>query len=137
MRFIATTSDKLDSISIASGQLIFSRDNRVIYLDTDVRTSFQQIITVASEEVRQGLTSPVQGFYFVKSSKVLWNYDENGVWTQITEQPRESLVFANYEEFPEVGEEKVLYVDKEAIYQWDTESNSYIEMGTLNWEAIS
>lgn len=136
MKFIATTSDKLDSISIVSGQLIFSRDERVIYLDTDVRTSFQQIITVASEEVRQGLTSPVQGFYFVKGSKILWNY-ENGVWTQITEQPKESLVFASYEEFPEIGEEKVLYCDKDKIYQWDNESQSYIEMGSLNWEAIS
>ena len=136
MKFIATTHDKLDSIAIVSGQLIFSRDNRVIYLDTDVRTSFEQIITVANEIVRQSLTSPVQGFYFVKEEKTLWHY-EGQTWTQITEQPKESLVFENYENFPQIGEEKVLYCDKDAIYQWSAELNSYIEMGSLNWEAIS
>ena len=47
MKFIATTSNKVESIKVASGQLIFSRDDRVIYLDSDLgRTSFQQIITL-------------------------------------------------------------------------------------------
>lgn len=136
MKFIATTQDKLDSIAVQSGQLIFSRDNRVIYLDTDVRTSFEQIMTVANETVRQGLTSPVQGFYFVQETKTLWHYEAQ-TWTRITEPPKESLVFATYEEFPIIGEEKVLYCDKDKIYQWDNESQSYIEMGSLNWELIS
>ena len=62
MKFIATTSDKISGIAVQSGQLIFSRDDRVIYLDTDVRTSFQQIITVVNEETRQNLVNPVFGF---------------------------------------------------------------------------
>ena len=136
MKFIATTQDKLDSIAVQSGQLIFSRDNRVIYLDTDVRTSFEQIMTVANETVRQGLTSPVQGFYFVQETKTLWHYEAQ-TWTRITEPPKESLVFAAYEEFPIIGEEKVLYCDKDKIYQWDNESQSYIEMGSLSCELIS
>lgn len=136
MKFIATTSDKMNSIAVQSGQLIFSRDDRVIYLDTDVRTSFQQIITVVNEETRQKLTSPVSGFYFVKDTKMLWNY-EGGQWLQITEPPKENLVFADYASFPAIGEEQVLYVDKEKIYQWNASSKKYTEMGALAWDDIS
>ena len=138
MKFIATTSDKMSSIEVRSGQLIFSRDDRIIYLDAEnQRTSFQQIITVVNEETRQNLVSPVQGFYFVKDTKVLWNY-ENSIWTPITEKPKENLVFANYEDFPEVGEEKVLYVDKDNIYQWHNDIQDYVGMGaTLMWSNIS
>ena len=82
VKFIATTSDKLSSINIKAGQIIFSMDERAIYLDTDVRTSFQQIITLVREEIRQNLTSPIKGFYFVKDTKVLWHY-EDGVWTHL------------------------------------------------------
>ena len=62
MKFIATTSDKISSIDVVSGQLLFSRDDRVIYLDTDKRTSFQQIITVVDEDTRLNLISPVSQF---------------------------------------------------------------------------
>ena len=71
MKFIATTSDKIDSISVVSGQLIFSRDDRVIYLDTYVRTSFQQIITLIDDDQRLAIQFPLQGYYFVKSTKIL------------------------------------------------------------------
>lgn len=136
MRFIATTSDKMDDINIVSGQLIFSRDDRVIYLDTDVRTSFQQIITVVNEQTRQELVSPVNGFYFIEDTKTLWRYN-NSQWQQVTEPPKENLVFAEKNNFPIKGQENVLYVDKNTIYTWDSENNVYIEVGTLIWESIS
>ena len=136
MRFIATTSDKMNSIDIESGQLIFSRDDRVIYLDTDVRTSFQQIITVVNEQTRQELISPVSGFYFIEDTKTLWRYN-NSIWEQLTEPPKENLVFAERENFPVQGQEEVLYVDKDTIYTWDANNNVYTEMGALNWEPIS
>lgn len=136
MRFIATTSDKMDDIDIVSGQLIFSRDDRVIYLDTDVRTSFQQIITVVNEQTRQELVSPVNGFYFIEDTKTLWRYN-NSQWQQVTEPPKENLVFAEKNNFPIKGQENVLYVDKNTIYTWDSENNVYIEVGALIWESIS
>lgn len=136
MKFIATTRDKVQNIDIVSGQLIFSRDERVIYLDTDVRTSFKQIITLINEEQRQNLQNPVPGFYFVKDTKALWSYDE-GEWDQISGAATESLVFANRHEFPAIGEEKVLYVDEKKIYQWNTNLQDYIEMGSMIWDAIS
>lgn len=138
MKFIATTSDKINDIQVQSGQLIFSRDDRVIYLDTDVRTSFQQIITLVSEEVRQNMTSPVQGFYFIKDKKTLWNYD-GSVWSQLSGEPKENLVFGDYATFPEIGEEGVLYIDKTKFYQWDAEAQAYYAMsdGAMAWEAIA
>lgn len=136
MRFIATTSDKMDDIDIVSGQLIFSRDDRAIYLDTDVRTSFQQIITVVNEQTRQELVSPVNGFYFIEDTKTLWRYN-NSQWQQVTEPPKENLVFAEKNNFPIKGQENVLYVDKNTIYTWDSENNVYIEVGALIWESIS
>ena len=137
MKFIATTSDKISGIAVQSGQLIFSRDDRVIYLDSDVRTSFQQIITVVNEETRQNLVNPVFGFYFVKDTKALWSYGQDKVWARITSEIKETVVFANYKDFPEQGEEKILYVDESKIYQWNTSSQSYVEMGVSTWESIA
>lgn len=138
MKFIATTSEKIKDIQVQSGQLIFSRDDRVIYLDTDVRTSFQQIITLVSEEVRQKLTSPVQGFYFIKDTKTLWNYD-GSVWSQLSSEPKENIVFGDYSTFPQVGEEGVLYVDKTKFYQWDADTQAYYAMSenAMTWESIA
>ena len=142
MKFIATTSDKMQDIGVTSGQLIFSRDDRIIYLDAGTeRTSFQQIISVVDEETRQNLISPVRGFYFVEEEKTLWKYDKNSIWTQITEPPKENLVFLSRENFPETGVENVLYVDKKTIYQWDNSTQDYIAMGAsateLNWGSIA
>ena len=40
LKVVSTTSDKLDSIDIVYGQLIFSRDNRAIYFDTEEEAQF-------------------------------------------------------------------------------------------------
>lgn len=141
MKFIATTSDKVSNIEVKLGQLIFSRDDRVIYLDSDVRTSFQQIITILDEETRQKLPFPVEGFYFVESSSILWYY-KNSIWTQITQTPTEQIVFLNRSDFPTIGKEKILYVDESNIYQWNKSLNDYVKMsggsgGDLEWGPIA
>lgn len=140
MKFIATTSDKIKDISIVSGQLIFSRDDRVIYLDSGKeRTSFQQILSVPTEEFRLELTFPIQGFYFVEDTKILWRY-QNGAWLQVTEPPKESVVFLSQKDFPEQGKEGILYVDGNSIYRWNDATQNYSQIGaggeTLNWGAI-
>lgn len=140
MKFIATTSDKIPSIAIVSGQLIFSRDDRVIYLDVENnRTSFQQIITVVNEETRKKLISPVIGFYFIGDTKALWNYD-GSKWSQITSNASENIVFDDEENFPIPGSENVLYVGKKSIFKWDVENNKYIEISgkaEITWGDIS
>lgn len=138
MKFIATTSDKMKDIQVVSGQLIFSRDDRVIYLDTDTRTSFQQILSISTEEARIKLAYPVSGFYFIENTKTLWEY-KSGIWTQLTEPPKENLVFLAREDFPSIGKEEVLYIDKDAIYQWDSSIQDYIAMAgsmDLQWGII-
>lgn len=79
MKFITTTSNKISTIEKVAGQLIFSRDNRVIYLDTDsnIRTAYYTIITLTTEAHRDSLVSPVAGFYFVEETAILWYYDNS------------------------------------------------------------
>ena len=136
MKFIVTNKNKLDSISIVSGQLIFARDERVIYLDSDVRTPFTQMIYLATEEWRQSLIAPLQGFYFVEETSILWFFSSTKGWEQITSAPDERLVFDNYENFPAKGKAGVLYCDPKAIYQWNTAAQEYVEMGKQIWESI-
>lgn len=139
MKYIATTSEKLKDIPVVKGQLIFSRDNRVIYLDSDVRTSFEQIITIPTETIRTSLVSPVEGFYFVEETSVLWRYSQATLWIRITNPPKESVVFLDNENFPEEGQVGILYVDKTSIYQWDAEMHQYIQMsgkGEIIWEEL-
>jgi hypothetical protein len=78
MKFITTTSDKVASIDIVSGQLIFSRDNRVMYLDSSAgRTEYNTIITLATEQQRAGMLYPVIAFYYVEDTAMFWRYNEN------------------------------------------------------------
>ena len=60
IKFIATTQDRLKDLPIAAGQLIFATDKQTVYLDTNVRTAFEQIITVPTEQFRKSISSPVE-----------------------------------------------------------------------------
>lgn len=128
MKFIATTSDKMKDIEVKNGQLIFSRDDRVIYLDSDERTSFQQIITLIDEAQRVNMASPMnKTYYFVEETCILYYYDNS--WKAITTPPDEKTIFIGEEELPTTGKESTLYITKTGMYQWDKESNEYICMG--------
>lgn len=113
MHFIATTSDKLESIEIKAGQVIFVSDSQTIYLDTDKRVAYDAIIRVANEETRQAIKTPIQGYYYVIQENTLWNYFDNN-WTQMTGQS--SLVFADGE-LPQEGERNAIYVDDTKMYR--------------------
>lgn len=134
MKFVVTNANKLNDIEIVSGQLIFVRDERVIYLDTDIRTPFTQMIYIKTEEQRLGIAKPLKGFYFVEETSILWHY--NTKWEQMTSAPDERIVFDNYENFPIEGKTGVLYCDPKAIYQWDAENKVYIDMASPKWENI-
>ena len=136
MKFIVTNAKKLNDIEIVSGQLIFVRDERIIYLDSDIRTPFTQMIYVSTEAQRQTIASPLKGFYFVEETSILWHFDKTKGWEQMTSAPDERLVFDNYDNFPVKGKTGVLYCAPEAIYQWNTSLSSYIKMGEQVWENI-
>lgn len=133
MKFIATTSDKLETIEVKAGQLIFCSDTRAIYLDTDKRTSYQAIVNVADEEARQAIVSPVQGYYYVRDDNSLWSYF--GTWIQMTGQSS-SLVFIT--ELPEQGEDNTIYVLDDKMYRWDSENSNFYLVGggsgSIDWE---
>lgn len=138
MKFIATTSDKINSIEITSGQLIFSRDDRVIYLDSDTgRTSFQQIITLINDQQRLNLTTPLEGFYFVKETCSLWSY-MGGVWTCISSEPG-TYSYNSKDNFPTSGKKGKIYIDttKNKMYLWNEIELNYIEANAPNWENIA
>lgn len=73
MNFVATTKEKLYTIPKKAGQIIFVIDDRAIYLDISAseRTTYQAIISVINEETRQAITSPIEGFYYVRQTNSL------------------------------------------------------------------
>ena len=127
MKFFAVTKDKLEQISVESGQLIFVYDSREIYLDVNgERTTYSQIVVLVDDTQRENLI-PVPGFYFVSETNILWRYTDQ--WIQLTGTPRESVVFTD--ELPESGAENTLYVQGEKMYKFD--DGNYVELGGSTW----
>lgn len=124
---VATTSEKLSSLVIKNGQLIFVKDKCRIALDfNDKRTFYNQITELDTDYERTSLSFPLSGYYFVIETAVLWSY-QNG-WVQLTTHPEEVIFIGT--ELPELGQakEKTLYVDKtkKEISVYDNTSNEYI-----------
>lgn len=133
MKFIATTKDKLDSIPIIAGSLIFVRDDRAIYLDvTDSqRTIYQSVITITNEEERQAITTPIDGFYYVQKENTLWSYF-NELWVEIIGQ-NPNIVFT--EEMPLIGAKNVIYVNNHILYTWNEDEQRYEKLhAEMDWE---
>ncbi len=129
LKFIATDSDKVNDLPIVSGQIIFSRDNKTIYLDTDqTRDAYSSIILLPTEETRIEMQSPVTGYFFVEETAVLWRYTPTNGWIQLTIPPSELIVFDEYEHFPQEGRANTLYVDNDTMYVWSSEEDSYVLM---------
>lgn len=127
MSVIVTTSEKLSSLLIKNGQLIFVKDKcRIAFDFNDKRTFYNQITELETDYERISLSSPSDGYYFIIDTAVLWHYD-NG-WTQITSGP-EDIVFIGAE-LPELGQakDKTLYVNKtkKEISIYDKAANSYV-----------
>ena len=134
LKVVSTTSDRLGQLSVDYGQLIFVRDTRELYFDHQQgRISYSQIIILETEEQRVNMRSPVNGFYFVKDTGVIWRYDNR--WISITNPPSELIEFLPKNSFPQIGKENVLYIDGIKIYRWL--EGEYVEMGVPIWETFS
>lgn len=86
--FISTTSERLDTIEIKPGQLIFVSDKREIYLDITAenvakRIPYQSILVLDSDIARQELENPMEGFYYIPEDNALWSYIDHR-WIEIT-----------------------------------------------------
>lgn len=127
MSVIVTTSEKLSSLLIKNGQLVFVKDKHRIAFDfNDKRTFYNQITELETDYERTSISSPSDGYYFVIDTAVLWRYCDG--WTQITSKPDE-IVFIGTE-LPELGlaKEKTLYVNKtkREISVYDKAADSYV-----------
>ena len=91
LKVVSTVDSKLSTIPAKDGQLIFVYDKKKIILDNHgVRTVYEQIQTIETEEQRNDLLAPIDSFYFVIETSILWRYT-NGHWNQITTSPQEQI----------------------------------------------
>lgn len=131
LKAISTVDSKLASLEQKDGQLIFCKDTRRILLDLNgVRTAYEQITTLNTESQRTEILAPIDGFYFVLETHILWRYSSD--WIQITSQPAEIIYISDtYLDFPSVGNLKQIYIDtgNDAIYRWDTATAKYFCVG--------
>lgn len=132
LKAVSTVDSKLSNLPIEDGQLIFVYDKKKIVLDNHgTRTIYEQIQTIEKEEHRTGLLAPIDSFYFVIETSILWRYT-NGKWMQITSQPVEKIVsMDSYLNFPSVGHSNQIYIDtsENATYRWDDGSLKYYCVG--------
>lgn len=129
MSIVVTTSNKLPNLAIKNQQLIFIRDLQRIALDFNgIRTFYNEIVSLETEEERESLLEPVVGlYYFVIKTSVLWTYQSTG-WIKITREPDEFIYIGD--DLPEVGVEKKIYINKSEknILIWDEDTQNYINV---------
>lgn len=132
--FLTTTQAELNTVAVQDGQLIFVQDSREIFLDNNgERQQYGNFIFIPNEEHRINIPMPVEGFYFVNDTNILWRYFK-GAWTQITYKPAQQVEFMSYSEFPRVGDETKLYVSDRDIYRW--KDGSYQRIGSSYWSEL-
>lgn len=127
LKLVATTSDKISNLVIASGQLVFLYDiGRIAFDYKGKRVFYNQIVELQTEAERLALESPLDGYYFIIGSGILWMYKSG--WIQITGKP-ESIEFIDVD-LPELGQENKLYVNKteQNISVWDDKKGGYIKV---------
>ena len=114
IKFIATNHDKLSSIDIKDGQVIFARDEQVIYLDSESkRVAFKNILTIDTEANRETAVAIEGCFYYVEDSKLIYRY-KDAQWNCLNSS---EIIFNDRESFPEQGDATKLYISENAIYK--------------------
>ena len=125
MSVVATTSNKLKDLIIEDGQFIFMYDVGRIAIDfKGKRTFYNQIVTLESDAERVAITEPIDGYYFVIETGVLWHH--HGGWNQVSGVGSDAVFIGD--ELPELGVQNKLYVNKKTndILIWDVISSSYV-----------
>lgn len=126
VKYIVTTSAKLNEVPEEVGNLIFCEDTRRIALDGENgRVFYDQIMCLANDSMRTSMIrNLVDGFYFVMETDVLWRL-ENLSWHQITEKPSSQIVYGTLNSFPRPGIESCLYMTATNLYHWNPDTYSY------------
>lgn len=136
VKYICTTSDKLNDISVEVGNLIFCEDTRQIALDgANGRVFYDQIMCIPQESMRIAMTrNLVSGFYFVLDTNILWRLDDV-TWIPITEKPSEMVIYGTLATFPRPGVVGKIYATDNHLYHWDEDSETYVDYcnSVLQW----
>lgn len=127
MSLIATSSSRIKDLVIKNGQLIFIQDSGRIAFDfNNKRVFYNQIVELDTDADRQELVSPLNGYYFVIDTGILWTYRNE--WVQITSKPEE-IVFVGVE-LPTLGQTNKIYANTtegaENISVWSDELGAYV-----------
>ena len=136
VKYICTTSDKLNDISVEVGNFIFWEDTRQIALDgANGRVFYDQIMCIPQESMRIAMTrNLVSGFYFVLDTNILWRLDDV-TWIPITEKPSEMVIYGTLATFPRPGVVGKIYATDNHLYHWDEDSETYVDYcnSVLQW----
>lgn len=125
VKFYHTTDSKLAQLPVSDGNITFVTDTKRLYLDINGnRLPYVDIQILSRESDRTSILAPIEGFYFVEDTSVLWRY--KGGWVQITPSNLNPIFFGNYEDFPPTGSPAVLYVSDDATYKWDSLTSKYL-----------
>lgn len=136
-KLYTTSASKLNSLPVQDGNLIFVKDTKKIYLDSNGnRIGYTDITVFETESERSSVLAPVEGFYFVEDTHMLWRYRAG--WIQLSPSNLEPIYFGVSEsDLPTVGDPKVLYTTNDGIYKWDSVTKSYCVISSkLVWESL-
>lgn len=138
LSLVATKSSRIKDLVIKNGQLIFIQDlGRIAFDFNNTRVFYNQITELSTDSARLALDSPLNGYYFVIDTAVLWYYD-NG-WLPITGKPNE-VIFIGVE-LPELGQAKdgMLYINKaeREIAIFDSDTNDYLVVSNYIQDAAA
>lgn len=136
VNFIYTTSAKLNDLPVEDGQIIFAPDMQTICLDMSGQRFYYQTIKIfETDEERVSTPFPIQGFYFVQETEVIWRW--SGQWIQLTTGKGSVVGGDKEEDFPETGEDNALYYTDDGIFSWKDSTNKYNLIANANtWESI-
>lgn len=125
VKFYHTTQSKLAQLPVSDGNLVFVTDTKKMYLDINGnRLGYQDIQVFPTETDRTSILAPIEGFYYIEETNILWRYKEG--WKKVTPDNLSPLFFGAYEDFPPTGNSNVLYISDDATYKWDSLTSTYI-----------
>lgn len=139
--YYLTNYPSVNTIPFQLGNLIFSQNEKKIYLDgTNGRTTYDAVTILKTDAQRRELSVQYDGFFYVEATHKLWRLSQ-GSWSCLNEDPpsvESSVIFMSYDEFPAYGQENKLYVDSEAgmMYVWTDAEEDYKQIGSNEEEWI-
>lgn len=137
VRVYTTVAAKLDKMPVSDGNLVFVSDTHRLYLDYNgLRIGYNCIQEFATDKDRTDKLAPVEGYYYVEETGVMWRYKDG--WKQLTPSNLQPLVFGtSVTDFPTEGKENMVYVADKAIYKWHAATRTYMCVANnTEWTSI-